>query len=169
MTHPAPTFGQIRARVKAVRRKMPDARAIGIQTPGRWNGDRVRQDGEETYRIEQCDSSLAARIALLDGEPGVTVTVRGDTEQRWRAKYLIGADGAHSTVRTLVGVDFPGKTILSSVVLADVKLAHGPTGGLDLPQVVAQVPVAPDEPQEAWPAVAPPAPDRIELGRGIEP
>ena len=26
-------------------------------------------------------------------------------------------------------MDFPGKTVLSSIVLADVKLAHGPTGG----------------------------------------
>ncbi len=42
---------------------------------------------------------------------------------------MIGADGAHSTVRDLVGADFPGKTILSSVVLADVKLADGPTDG----------------------------------------
>ena len=43
--------------------------------------------------------------------------------------YVIGADGAHSTVRDLLGADFAGKTILSSVVLADVKLADGPTSG----------------------------------------
>src|SRR5262245_23445794 len=75
MTPPAPSFGQIRARVQAVRRKVPDARAVGIQTPGRYGGERLRTDGAETYRIEQCDSSLAARVALLDEEPGVTVTV----------------------------------------------------------------------------------------------
>jgi hypothetical protein len=75
MTQPAPTFGQIRARVQAVRRKVPDARAVGIQTPGRCAGERLRADGAETYRIEQCDSPLAARVALLDEEPGVTVTV----------------------------------------------------------------------------------------------
>jgi hypothetical protein len=75
MTQPAPSFGQIRARVQAVRRKVPDARAVGIRTPGRYGGERLRTDGAETYRIEQCDSSLAARVALLDEEPGVTVTV----------------------------------------------------------------------------------------------
>src|SRR3954447_19272768 len=75
MTPPAPTFGQIRARVQAVRRKVPDARAVGIQTPGRYAGERLRADGAETYRIEQCDSPLAARVALVDEEPGVTVTV----------------------------------------------------------------------------------------------
>lgn len=41
---------------------------------------------------------------------------------------MIGADGAHSTVRALVGADFPGRTILSSIVLADVLLAHAPAG-----------------------------------------
>jgi 2-polyprenyl-6-methoxyphenol hydroxylase-like FAD-dependent oxidoreductase len=59
----------------------------------------------------------------------VTVTTRGDTAASWRARYVIGADGAHSTVRALVGADFGGNTILSSIVLADVKLAHGPAGG----------------------------------------
>lgn len=57
---------------------------------------------------------------------GVTVTTNG--EDRWRAKYVIGADGAHSTIRALVGADFPGKTILASIVLADVKLAREPSG-----------------------------------------
>jgi PglZ domain len=75
MTQPAPSFAQIRARVQAVRRKVPDARAVGIQTPGRYAGERLRSDGPETYRIEQCDSPLAARVALMDDEPGVTVTV----------------------------------------------------------------------------------------------
>lgn len=75
-------------------------------------------------------------VDLAQDEAGVTVTARardGDVPPtRWRAKYVIGADGAHSTVRRLVGADFPGKTVLSSVVLADVKLAHGPQGGLKL-------------------------------------
>lgn len=55
---------------------------------------------------------------------GVSVTTSGD--ECWRARYVIAADGAHSTVRTLVDADFPGKTILSSIVLADVKLAQAP-------------------------------------------
>ncbi|HEV7854712.1 MAG TPA: FAD-dependent oxidoreductase, partial [Mycobacterium sp.] len=72
-------------------------------------------------------------VALEQDADGVTVTARPKDDddpqhrQTWRAKYVIGADGAHSTVRDLVGAEFPGKTILSSVVLADVKLAEGPT------------------------------------------
>ena len=71
-------------------------------------------------------------VGLEQDADQISVTTRpygGGPQTRWRAKYLIGADGAHSTVRGLLGVDFPGKTILSSIVLADVKLAHGPTGG----------------------------------------
>jgi 2-polyprenyl-6-methoxyphenol hydroxylase-like FAD-dependent oxidoreductase len=73
-------------------------------------------------------------VGLEQDADGVRVTTRlrgvsADLHTQWRAEYLIGADGAHSTVRALLGVDFPGKTILSSIVLADVKLAHGPTGG----------------------------------------
>jgi len=74
-------------------------------------------------------------VALEQDSDGVAVTARpkGDDDpahrRTWRATYVIGADGAHSTVRDLVGADFPGKTILSSVVLADVKLADGPTSG----------------------------------------
>jgi len=73
-------------------------------------------------------------IALDQDSDGVTVTARPRHDddfghrQIWRSRYVIGADGAHSTVRTLVGAEFPGKTVLTSMVLADVKLAHGPSG-----------------------------------------
>lgn len=72
-------------------------------------------------------------IALDQDADGVTVTARPKDDsdpahrQTWRARYVIGADGAHSTVRTLLGADFPGRTVLTSIILADVKLAHGPS------------------------------------------
>ncbi len=74
-------------------------------------------------------------VALVQDSDGVTVTARAKDDddprryQTWHAKYVIGADGAHSTVRDLLNVEFPGNTILSSVVLADVLLAEGPTSG----------------------------------------
>ncbi len=74
-------------------------------------------------------------VALEQDADGVTVTAHpnGDGDrahrQTWRARYVIGADGAHSTVRTLLGADFPGNTVLTSLMLADVKLAHGPSDG----------------------------------------
>ena len=80
------------------------------------------------YAVAQgADIRRGVEVTGLDQRAGeVTVITKGD--DRWRARYVIGADGAHSTVRALVGADFPGKTILSSIVLADVKLTHAPTG-----------------------------------------
>jgi len=71
-------------------------------------------------------------VGLEQDADGVTVTARpkgGGTTRAWRARYVVGADGAHSTVRELLGAPFPGKTVLESVVLADVRLENGPGGG----------------------------------------
>ena len=73
-------------------------------------------------------------VALTQDADGVTVTTReagGATRatRTWRASYVVAADGAHSTVRDLLGVAFPGRTVLSSVVLADVRLTAPPAGG----------------------------------------
>ena len=70
-------------------------------------------------------------VGLVQDGDGVTVTARttdGGVRSTWRASYLVAADGAHSTVRGLLGVEFPGRSVLSSVVLADVRLAHPPEG-----------------------------------------
>jgi 2-polyprenyl-6-methoxyphenol hydroxylase-like FAD-dependent oxidoreductase len=42
------------------------------------------------------------------------------------ARYVIGADGAHSAVRSAIGAGFPGETYPSQFVLADVVLATAP-------------------------------------------
>lgn len=45
-----------------------------------------------------------------------------------RAAYVVGADGHASTVRRLIGESFPGRSVVKSVMLADVKLAEQPPG-----------------------------------------
>ena len=62
-----------------------------------------------------------AKVAGLtqDGD-GVTVdVVDGETV---RADYVVGCDGAHSAVRTLLGIDFVGKQYETHILLADVRL-----------------------------------------------
>jgi 2-polyprenyl-6-methoxyphenol hydroxylase-like FAD-dependent oxidoreductase len=44
------------------------------------------------------------------------------------ARYVIGADGSHSVVRSAIGLDFPGETYASQFVLADVALGDRPFG-----------------------------------------
>ncbi|HEX6985457.1 MAG TPA: hypothetical protein VF170_08775, partial [Planctomycetaceae bacterium] len=70
----SPTFPLIRAQLEAVRRKVPNATAVGLRCPGRWAGEPTRSDGGQRYLIRQCDSPLAARLALR--EPAGEGTIR---------------------------------------------------------------------------------------------
>ncbi|MFF7387262.1 FAD-dependent monooxygenase [Streptomyces scabiei] len=59
---------------------------------------------------------------------GVAVDVRtadGGTG-RLTAAYVVGTDGHRSAVREAVGLPFPGKSVIRSVVLADVRLDEQP-------------------------------------------
>ena len=57
-----------------------------------------------------------------DGE-AVTVTIETpDGPYKVRAQYLIAADGARSTVRELLGLDFVGKIFQDKFLIADVRM-----------------------------------------------
>ena len=54
-------------------------------------------------------------------DAGVRVRVKTDTgEQQWRAAFLVGCDGAGSTVRELAGIDFPGTERPFHGVIGDI-------------------------------------------------
>ncbi|KAB1139225.1 FAD-dependent oxidoreductase [Streptomyces luteolifulvus] len=65
---------------------------------------------------------------LAQDAEGVTVEVRGPggAVESLRAAYAVGADGMRSAVRQAVGLPFPGRSVIRSVVLADVRLAEEP-------------------------------------------
>ncbi len=64
---------------------------------------------------------LTAFTAAVDG---VTATLKGvdGTEETVQAGWMLGCDGAHSTVRHGLGMEFTGDTLQSDWVLADVHL-----------------------------------------------
>lgn len=71
-------------------------------------GVRIRR-GAEVVGLEQ------------DGD-GVTLSVRTrDGAHTERASYVVGADGAHSVVRRLLGVGFSGRSYDTHIILADVR------------------------------------------------
>ena len=67
----------------------------------------------------------AEAVGLTQDDDGVTVECAGgDTV---RAGYAVGCDGAHSTVRRLIGIDFVGKQYETHILLADVRLERPPS------------------------------------------
>jgi 2-polyprenyl-6-methoxyphenol hydroxylase-like FAD-dependent oxidoreductase len=64
---------------------------------------------------------------LAQDAQGVTATLADG--RTIRARYLVGADGHRSTVRRLIGEPFPGRSVVKSVMLADVLLKEEPPGG----------------------------------------
>jgi len=129
---------------------------------------------------EVTESVLAARLAELGGQvlrprtlvalsqddSGATATL--DDGTRLRARYVVGADGMHSTVRRSVGIPFSGGSYGESFVLADVRLggavpsdevilyfsAAGMVVVAPLPggvhRIVATVDDAPEQPSAAY-------------------
>src|SRR5438093_1403038 len=49
-----------------IRRKVPDARTIGIRSSRLWMGSNIPTTGNERYLIRQCESPLAMRLALRE-------------------------------------------------------------------------------------------------------
>ncbi len=100
----------------------------------------------------QVERKLAERLGQLGGtvrrgheltgfsqhDDGVTVEVTGpDGSYRLRAGYVAGCDGAHSAVRKLAGIDFPGLTSGAVARIGRVRvpkdlIVRG-TGELDVP------------------------------------
>lgn len=92
-----------------------------------------------TLMISQADTEafLLNRLEDLGGKvirPASVTEIRQSTDhaiatfadgREIRARYLIGADGMHSTVRDQAGIPFTGGTYGESFALADVRLSGG--------------------------------------------
>jgi rifampicin monooxygenase len=73
-------------------------------------------------------------IGLSQDEHGVSAELAEGTQLR--SRYLVGADGGRSTVRTLLGVGFPGEPTRVDTLLGEVELTAPPQ---TLNAVVAEV------------------------------
>lgn len=70
-----PSIGVIRAQIRAIRNKAPNAKVFGIFTLGRWTGPSVCGAGSDEIAIYQCDSPLQMRLALQDAPGTASATV----------------------------------------------------------------------------------------------
>jgi 2-polyprenyl-6-methoxyphenol hydroxylase-like FAD-dependent oxidoreductase len=81
---------------------------------------RLRELGGEVCR------PMAVRSVRQDpGGVRVTAAGEGGVAREIRARYLVGADGMHSTVREHSGIAFTGDAYAQSFVLADVHMDWG--------------------------------------------
>ncbi|MGW3157332.1 FAD-dependent monooxygenase [Streptomyces sp. NPDC001089] len=69
----------------------------------------------EATGLRQDADGVTLDVRHPDGEPG-----------ELRGAYVVGTDGMRSAVREAIGLPFPGKSVIRSVVLADVRLAEEP-------------------------------------------
>ena len=84
---------------------------------------------EERATRVGADIRRGSEVAGLTQYPdAVEVTVRqdGSPDQVVRAAWVVGADGIGSTVRQALGLPFPGKPVVRSVMLADVRFTQPP-------------------------------------------
>ncbi len=91
------------------------------------------------YNVERVLAARAVRAGAVIVRGARLESIAQDTEgvdasysmgglvRKIRGQYLVGADGHHSTVRQALGLDFPGESVVSSLMLADVLLAKEPS------------------------------------------
>ncbi|WP_354380539.1 FAD-dependent oxidoreductase [Streptomyces sp. PvR034] len=79
----------------------------------------IRYD-HELIALHQAEGQDTVALDLLTptNTPGTSVTLH--------ARHVVGADGVRSTVRRELGLPFPGHAVVSSMVLADVRLTEEP-------------------------------------------
>ncbi|UUN28479.1 FAD-dependent monooxygenase [Streptomyces sp. FIT100] len=75
--------------------------------------------GTELHGLSQDAASVAARLSDEDGRESIV-----------RSRYLVGTDGVRSSVRTTLGLPFPGGSVIRSMAMADVRLTEPPTSPL---------------------------------------
>ncbi|MFI8945249.1 FAD-dependent monooxygenase [Streptomyces sp. NPDC053750] len=97
--------------------KVLERRAVAAGVKFRYETETtgVRQDPVENGTGRGAQDAVAVEVR---GPGGETETLR--------AAYVVGADGMRSTVRKAIGLPFPGRSVIRSVVLADVRLAEEP-------------------------------------------
>jgi 2-polyprenyl-6-methoxyphenol hydroxylase-like FAD-dependent oxidoreductase len=84
--------------------------------------ERVLQARAEELGVEIVRGAKV--VGLTQDDTGVTLDLGGGDSVR--AEYAVGCDGAHSTIRQLVGIDFVGKQYETHILLADVHLTNPP-------------------------------------------
>lgn len=103
--------------------------------PSRYASLLITPQYQTERLLEHRADALGARIVrgaevtgVRQDEHGVDVTARttGGQQIPYRAAYVVGADGVRSVVRRALGLPFPGRSVIKSIMFADVRLSTPP-------------------------------------------
>lgn len=168
----APEFGRVRFRdtlhdsdfataaMVGVNAPIPDSPVIGVVTS---------QDRLEPILLGAADARVRFEVELADlaedpeGVVALLVDRRSGEETRVRARYLLGADGANSTVRQRLGIDTTGPGAMAgfTTVVFDADLGRWCAGQPAGVYFTAHGSLAPLYPEGGW-AWFGPTPDDAE-------
>ncbi|MEU4656723.1 FAD-dependent monooxygenase [Streptomyces sp. NPDC023723] len=123
--------------LEAIGRRIDRLRFFGLRLdfgalPSRFNHVLMlpQYEVEKVLRGRAAEAGVEFRYetevtGVRQDRDGVTVDVRGPggVPGELRAGYVVGADGVRSAVRHAVGLPFPGRAVIRSVVIADVRFA----------------------------------------------
>lgn len=101
--------------------RFPGVLIVSQQQTERVLEERAVEAGVDIRRGAKC-------TGLRQDADGVEVDVQeaAGAPRTLRARYAVGTDGVHSAVRQALGMPFPGRSVLTSVMLADVRLDAPP-------------------------------------------
>ncbi|MFI9045567.1 rifampin monooxygenase [Streptomyces sp. NPDC053427] len=107
--------------------RLDTAHPYGVATPQplteRLLNERALELGAEIRR--GCEV-----VGVSQDEDGVSIElaggVTGGENTSLRSRYLVGCDGGRSTVRKLIGVDFPGEAATVETLLGEMELTEDP-------------------------------------------
>ncbi|MFC4496581.1 FAD-dependent monooxygenase [Streptomyces ovatisporus] len=102
---------------------------VDVTTPG--ERDEAAADGGGAHAPAASDTAHVSAAAAMSAASDASSVPSGSSvssvsSATLRASYLVGCDGVRSTVRAALGLPFPGKSVIRSIVLADVRLAEPP-------------------------------------------
>jgi 2-polyprenyl-6-methoxyphenol hydroxylase-like FAD-dependent oxidoreductase len=109
--------------------RLPSEFASLLITP-QYNTERVLT--ERLQRLGVPITYDADVVGVAQDESGADVRVRGSDggERTCRGAYVVGADGVRSVVRESLGLPYPGRAAVRSLMLVDVRLDRPPAEAL---------------------------------------
>ena len=119
-----PLYGQIvyvnGARVAELDMSVPADVPFGFVGIPQYAGERILSEELAALGVQV---ERGVRLESFDADAdGVTARLSGPGPRSVRASYLIGADGAHSTVRKALGLAFDGGAFAEQYMLGDVEV-----------------------------------------------